>query len=165
MRQSSEWVRLEAALLGLLLTLALFSGGCGLGNSGLTTNLPQGGNGGIFEVTTNSLVDAVAGRAYSATVATNGGSGALASCTLLGGSLPPTIVLATAIQGANCVVHYMPPGTAANSTLRFTVKVTDTNIPANFDTRTYSIFVRPPFILNQPSLAAGVQGRSYGTPS
>lgn len=165
MRQSSEWIRLEAALLGLLFTLALFSGGCGLGNSGLTTNLPQGGNGGIFEITTNSLVDAVAGRAYAATVATNGGSGALASCTLLGGSLPPADVLATTLQGSSCVIHYVPEGAVTNSTLRFTVKVTDTSIPANFDTRTYSIFVRPPFVLNQPSLAAGVQGRSYGTPS
>lgn len=165
---------------------AVLIAGCNQVGTGLSSNLPPAGGGGLLSFVSVSMPDAIAGRTYSKVAVTSvetqsktnfpispaiaSGTAPLASCTVTSGSLPPGMNAALTIDptGSGCLISGTPSAGDAGNTYQFTVQALDSNSPPRAAAQTFSVKVRPEFTVTAPSaivggaLPAGVQGRSYG---
>ena len=172
MRKTSNRIVLIIGLLGV----SLFAG-CGVTSTSLPSNLQQAqGSNGTINIVTGQLPDAIAGRSYSFDFTTQVGSGAtLSSCswtgaTVTGGATALPAALSGFVwslapgQSGICTLSASSPPTPGPTAVTYSVLVTaSTNsLPPKSTVQGFSITIRPEFVINQPSLADAVQGRTYG---
>src|SRR5277367_5080168 len=105
-----------------------------------------------LSISTSSLPMGQVDTAYSVTLAAKGGTPPY-QWALASGALPAGLTLAASgtITGT--------PTAAANAAIG--VKVTDSGSPAQSSTRTLTLVVVPPLVVNTKSLPAGVVGVAY----
>ncbi len=180
----SSWIGARALLAVACGTVLV--AGCNQVGSGLNSNLPPAGGGGLLSFTSVAMPDGVAGRAYSKVAVTTvetqaktnfpisptvaSGTAPLASCTVSAGTLPPGMNAALTVDstGAGCVISGTPSAAAAGNTYQFTIQALDSNSPPRAAAQTFTMKVRSEFTVTAPAavvanaLPAGVQGRTYG---
>lgn len=145
------------SLLGLASLVAGLSG-CGAGSSVLPGSLSPGGGGGFFSITTTKIPDSIAGRPYTATAATSAVSPTFVTACLLSGNVPSGMTAAA--SAVTCTLGI--PSAPTAGTYNFTLTARDNTNPPKTDSRPYALVIRSEFQIIQQSLAAGVQGRTYG---
>lgn len=104
-------------------------------------------------ITTSGFNTAITGTFFSATMAAVGGTGPY-RWTLSSGALPPGLT----INALNGIISGQPT-TAGN--YGFTVRATDSSVPAQTTTANLSIRVTPPLVVTSLNLARGTVGLPY----
>ncbi len=155
----SSRARRWPALSGVALLLGGLSG-CGVGSSALPAGLSPSSSG-FFSIRTTTLPNAIAGRSYTATIATSAVSPAFVSLCTLSGSVP--VGMTATESGSECVLSI--PSAPAAGTYNVALTARDNSTPPRSDSRPYTLVIRSEFRFTTTSLADGVQGRSYGTPA
>ena len=185
-RQHTFFARFGIRAARLAACSAVLVAGCNQVGSGLNSNLPPAGGGGLLSFASVAMPDGISGRAYSKVAvtsvetksktnfpispATASGTAPLASCTVSAGTLPPGMNAALTVDstGAGCVISGTPSAAAAGNTYQFTIQALDSNSPPRAAAQTFTMKVRPEFTVTAPAavvgnvLPAGVQGRTYG---
>ncbi len=143
----------------ILLICALGLSGCAAAGKG------SGGAANSFAVSTATIPDAIAGRSYSAYIATSSSlttDSPVSACKLAGSSPAGMTAASGTVAGAAsyCVLTMASAPTAGKYS--FTLQAADSSTPAKTASQTFSLNVRPEFTFSTTSLAQGVQGRTYG---
>jgi hypothetical protein len=166
-RNSDSWrsrtlTRERLGSLGLLLAGALSAmlTSCGTGTTVLPSGLQSGGSG-FVTITSATLPDAIAGRAYTAIITTNV-TGIPITCTVADGSLPaaPGDGTVTAF-GDQCQIKISKVQLAsAPATIPITIQAASS---AHSNERQFNLTIRQDYsFVQQTELMDGVQGRTYG---
>ena len=149
---------------GSLIALTTMIGGCGTGH-GTTTPPPT------FTIArTSNPPDAIVGHAYSVYIGTslaagNAASDVVTACSLTGSAPAGMTAAPGTLPGSGASAYYCAltiSSASAPGQYNFTLQAADSSTPPQTNSHSYALTIRPDFTFTTPTLAQGVQGRTYG---